>query len=311
MENQAINKKIIEEICREKNIEKTDISYDWISILKKDGIQRKIINYHFDLNSALSVKLANDKYSTYELLKYYNIPVVKYDILFNPEMVSNADELNHDFNILKTDEKVVIKANNSSQGNDVFLCDSQNEKFNIVNQLFEKKNESVCICPYLDIEYEYRAFYLDGEIIYIYKKEKPFVIGDGKSKISELINKNLKYFDESIENLDLEKIPKKDEKVVVGWKHNLSKGAVPIIIDENDLYYHKIKEIALKTGKSMALTYASIDIVITEDTQIYVMEANANAVVVTKFCEMIPNGDKIQKEIFSKVIDKMFEEGSK
>ena len=305
-----MKKRIIEEICREKSIEKIDISYDWISILKKDGIEKKIINYNFDLNSAVSVKLANDKYSTYEILTYYGIPVVEYDILFNDKKLSNVDYINKNFDILRNDDKVVIKVNESSQGKDIYLCDNQDRKFEVVNKLFEEGNNSVCVCPYLDIEYEYRALYLDGEIIYIYKKEKPFVIGDGENKLRDLINKNLKYFNEPLENLNLDYIPKNNEKVIVGWKHNLSKGAVPIIINENDKYYDRIKEIALKTGKAMDLTYAAIDVIVTKNNEICVMEVNANNVVVTKFCEIVPNGYEIQKEIFGKVIDKMFEEGT-
>ena len=98
-----------------------------------------------------------------------------------------------------------------------------------------------------------------------------------------------------------------NEKVIVGWKHNLSNGAVPILVEQGDVYYNKVKEIALKTGKAMELNYAAIDIVVTKSGEVEVMEVNAAQVVITKFCQMVPDGEKIGKEIYSKVIDKIFE----
>lgn len=193
-------------------------------------------------------------------------------------------------------------------GKDVFVCDCEEEKFKIVDKLFVEGNEAVCVCPYLDIEYEYRTIFLDGEVIYIYKKQKPFVVGDGYLNIRELINRDFKYFEVSMENLDFNYIPKKDEKVIVGWKHNLGNGAIPIVIDENDLYYSDVKKIALETGRVMELKYAAIDIAVSPN-EVLVMEVNAKNIGITKFCDMVPNGFEIGKKIYSKVIDKMFEGG--
>ena len=60
-----------------------------------------------------------------------------------------------------------------------------------INKLFET-NGSISLCPYYDIKTEYRSFYLDGKVLLIYGKTKPFVIGDGNSTLRELIEK-LKY----------------------------------------------------------------------------------------------------------------------
>lgn len=311
MNEQHIKYRLIEEICKEKKIEKINLSYDWITILKKGNQERKVIDYNFNLNSAVSRDLADDKYSTYSLLRFYEIPVIEHKMLFNEQIMPNCAEENNDYSILKNDEKVVIKANHSSQGKDVFVCEDEEKKVEIVRRLFEEGKDSVIVSPYLEIEYEYRAFFLDGEVIYIYKKEKPFVIGDGTSSILELIEKNLEYLKEPMEDLDFNYVPKKNEKVTVGWKHNLSNGAIPLIVDENDLYYETIKEIAEKAGKALELSFASVDIVVTKEKEVAVMEINASNVVVTKFCELVPNGFEIGKQIYGKVIDKMFEEGEK
>lgn len=307
MSKPSMKTQIIEEICKERGIQKIDISYDWISILKKGEVEKKLIHEKFgDLNSTVSTKLAKDKYSTYEVLNYYQIPIVEHKVLFNEEIMPDFTYVNGDYECLNNEEMQVIKANDSSQGKDVYVSSDRNQKRQIVESLFEKEIEAVVVCPYMDIEYEYRALFLDGEVIYIYKKEKPFVVGDGKSNVSELIETQLKYLVEPMENLDFSYIPAKNEKVIVGWKHNLSNGAIPLLIDEEDLYYSEVKKIALQAGKVMELSFASVDVIVTKDKKVCVMEVNSN-VTISKFCELVPNGYEIGKEIYAKVIDKMFE----
>lgn len=310
MKKQCFKEQIITELCNEKEIEKKDISYDWITILKKGDIEKKIVNYKIDANSSISEKIANDKYSTYEVLKNYNIPIVEHIVLFNENIMPEYGFVNDGYNILKNNEKVVIKVNESSQGKDVFLCDDSKQKMKIVKELFERGEKSLSVCPYKEIIYEYRAFYVYGKIEYIYKKQKPFVIGDGISTIKELIDKNLKYLKSPLKNIDLNYIPKLDEKIIVGWKHNLSEGAIPIIIDNQESIYEELKEIAIKTAKVIGLNFAAIDVIVTDNQEVSVLEVNPNFGI-NKFCELIPEGYKIMKEMYSKVIDKIFEEGEK
>lgn len=111
MEN--FKKVLIDAVCKEKGIEKIELSYNWISVLKKGNIERKVINNNLDLNSSVSVKLANDKYSTYALLTYYNIPIIEHKILFNEKIMPDCAYINDNFNILKNNNKIVIKANES------------------------------------------------------------------------------------------------------------------------------------------------------------------------------------------------------
>ena len=173
-------------------------------------------------------------------------------------MMPDVEVINQNYEILKNDEKQVIKANDSSEGKDVYVCQEENKKIQLVEEMFERQIETVVVCPYVEIEYEYRALYLDGEIIYIYKKQKPFVVGNGKLTIQELIEKQLKYLQEPMEGLNFEYIPEKNERVVVGWKHNLSNGAIPELVDEQDCYYQEIKNIALQARKGSG-SYICVD----------------------------------------------------
>lgn len=304
--------RMIDEICNENGIEQKMISYNWIRELKKDNKTHYIMGYQLDLNSANSCNIANDKFATYAVLKSNNIPTIEHRMIFNPKTRSNlyeekfikeAEEL-----LIKNNNKLVIKANDSCKGKDVYFCSDKDEIRTIVKKLFDENKDTLSACPYLDIDYEYRIIYLCGEIIYAYKKKKAFVTGDGKSNVEELIKDKCKKNNLNIEiinDLDLSYVPKEKEEVIISWKHNLSNGSTPILINENEKNIDKIKEIALNAGKAMNINFASIDIALTSDEQILVMEVNGS-VCMNKFSEVIPNGYEISKKIYKKAIERMF-----
>lgn len=311
MENDTtIFYKIIDELCDEKNIKQEMLSFNWIRQLEKSGKIRNLIRYQFDLNSANSFRIAGDKYATYALLKKNNIPVIEHKMIFNPntrEKYYDNKLINDAMSLFDENKKVIIKANQSSKGEAVFLCENKEEVIQITEKLFNEGKDSLSACPYLEIDYEYRAVYLCRDILYIYKKEKPFITGDGNNNIRTLISK--KYGNatelELIRELDLNYIPKLNQNIVISWKHNLCRGAKPIIIDENDLYYSKVKQIALDSAKAIDINFATIDIALTNNT-LYVVEINAS-VCMDKFAESVPNGYDIAKKIYGKAIDKMFD----
>ena len=304
--------KIMDELCKEKNIIQKEISYGWITCLKKEEKEKYIIGYQFDLNSAISYNIAGDKFATYEVLKSNDIPTIEHRMIFNPQTRSKYYKnkfLNEAKELLKqNNNKLVIKANDSCKGKDVHFCATEEEIENTVQSLFEGNNDTLSACPYLEIDYEYRAVYLCGDILYVYKKKKPYVIGDGKNTIKELIKE--KFGEENkidlCRDLNLLNIPEEGKEVTISWKHNLSSGAEPITIDETDEFLSKVKSIAKKAGDALNIKFASVDVALTQKEEILVMEINGS-VCMNKFSEIVPNGYEIAKGIYSKAIDKMFE----
>ncbi len=301
---------ILDEICKEKNIEQNLLSYGWIRELKKNDRRHYVMRYQFDLNSAISYNIAGDKFATYEVLKANNVPTIEHRMIFNPKtrsmyyknkFIESAKDL-----LIKNDNKIVIKANDSCEGKDVYFCTTEEEIEEKIRKLFIEKNDTLSACPYLDIDFEYRAIYLYGEIIYVYKKRKAYVIGDGTKKLDDLIKEKFSNNIDLIRELDLEYIPQKGEEVTICWKHNLYNGAEPILIDETDEFVEEVKKLAASAGKATNMKFASIDIAVTSDKKVLVMEIN-KSVCMNKFAQMVPEGYKIAKEIYSKAIDKMFE----
>lgn len=298
---------LIKKICKEKGILMRDASFGYITELNKNGKIRHIVGETLELNTANSFKIVSDKFACYSVLVQNEIPTIKYHMIFNPK--TRSDYENND--IMKAmilfeqyGKKVVLKANVSSEGKDVFLITSKEELKNKIIEEFANQKDSVSICPFYNIKFEYRAIYLDGEIVFCYKKEKPYIIGDGKKTISELLiqyNLNNNY-----EFIDLNQVPKINEKIEISWKHNLTLGGIPNLeIEKNKK--EKIYILAKKAGQAIGIRFASIDIVETIDKELLVMEINSN-VCMNKFAKNVSNGLQIEYDIFSNAIDKMFEE---
>lgn len=260
--------KLIDEICKEKGIDVKLLSFGWIRELKKDGKICHIVKDAFDLNPAGSFVIVNDKYATYEVLKNNNLSVLKHRMLFNQEFREEyAKNIEQEVEnaIQEYGKKLVIKANDSSEGKEVYLVQSKEEALNIIQDIFSRHFVSLSICPFEEIEAEYRVICLDGEILYVYKK------------------------------------------IAVDWKHNLSRGAQIVTDLENDEKIDEIKKLALKAFHAVNARFVSVDISKKANGEIFVMEINGS-VCMSKFIKDAPNGKEIAKKVYSKAIDKMFDE---
>lgn len=304
---------IIREICSEMNIKMEKLSYDWILQLSKDGKVRHIKGYHFDNNSQATGEIVDDKYATYEVLKSQNVPVIEHTMIFNPAIRGQFIPKKGIWNTVVTkfseDGKLIVKPNNEYKGIGVELCHSLREAEIAIQKLFNRNNTSVSICPYYDIQKEYRTFYLNGEILLIYGKTKPFVIGNGKSTLAELVNAlnfpDKSMIQENLKSLDMTDIPKEGKKVEISWKHNLSGGAKPTILEKGELY-QRIEKLAKEAGKAMNMNFTTIDIIHTTDDKLYVMEMNSG-VCADIFAQTVEGGYDIIKDIYRKAIKAMFE----
>ena len=303
--------KLLQELCQEMNIKMEILSYGWIYKLSKDNKTRYIIG-KFDINKIASSEIASDKYATYEVLKSQNIPVVKHTMVFNPiqrkEYAKKEEVCDIVFKEFNKERKIVIKPNYGFEGKGVFCCKTISEAKKAVEILFNK-NSSISICPFYDIKKEYRAFYLNGEILLIYEKEKPFVVGNGKDNILTLARKlNLPDNDvvkNNLKSIDMKYIPKENEKVELSWKHNLHGGATAKVIDEENINYNEIRNLAIKSGKALDMTFATIDIIKTKNSKLYVLEINSG-VATSIFSRIVKNGKELTKEIYKKALIEIF-----
>lgn len=306
---------IVRKVCEEKKIKFTVLSFDWIMQLEKENKIRHIYGNRFDLNGESGGSIACDKYATYEVLASQNVPVISHVMLYNPQTRAYLTTYENNEDItqkywLQCDGAMVVKPNHGQEGVGVYLCKSLQQVNVAINKLFERQDD-VSLCKFYDIETEYRCFYLDGEILLVYGKEKPYIIGDGehdvqylmKLKYEKLLNKAT--ISENMQYIDLQYIPKINEQYELSWKFNLSGGAKPSILLSGELK-DKIVEVAKQAGNALNVRFVTIDIIYTKTQKLFVLEVNSG-VCMTKFIENIDEGEEIAKEIYSKAVDKMFE----
>lgn len=300
-----IFKTIIKEICEEENINYKVISKDWIIVLEKNGITNFITGYKFGMNNHALGELLDDKYATFELLKQIDIPIIEHNILYGPNNDNEYAKGSNSTEYIKAlfneyNKDIVLKINDGTCGTNVLHIQDEYELVKQYKRLSEKYF-SMSLCPYYDIENEYRTVVVNGKVELLYKKLKPVVIGDGKSTIKELlVNFNNDYF-KKIYDKELEVILENGKSYEYDWRFNLAKGSKASLEIENRLK-NDIEKLAEEISKKIGLGFGSIDIIRTKNNELFIMEINSG-VMMENFAMQVPDGYNIAKNIYRKVID--------
>jgi len=294
--------KIIKEICQEEAIKFTSYSYDWILQLEKDGKIGFIFGYNFSINNTTSARICDDKCATSDILTYFGIPAVEHFFFMSPNNIHYIGEKgnwNKIIALFAKYETLVCKANEGSSGEFVFLVKNKAQLEKAIQDIFTN-TRTMAISPFYDIIVEYRVIILNGIVKLIYAKRIPYVTGDGKSTIRQLIIKymldnNILLRIETIEDHILDKILKPMEEYSINWKSNLGQGAVPEIIDDKDLIL-VLTNISLKVAEAISIDFASIDIIKTSEG-FKVLEVNCG-IMMENFIRYAPGNYAIAKDIY-------------
>lgn len=302
--------KIVKEICNEEKINFNILSKDWIIALEKDNKRRYIAGYKFDLNEHGLGMILDDKFAMYDVLNAYGLPIIKHYIVYRENNLNDYAlgcnsygyvlDLFHKFN-----HNIVLKPNNGACGVGVYHIKDEEKLFEVYTRLLDK-NFSISVCPFYDIETEFRTIILKDQIKLLYGKIRPIVVGDGKSTIYELLcNFNYEYFKDYNEaNKDV--VLNNNEVYEYDWKFNLSRGS-KMFRDISKKDYDNISSLALTTASSVGLGFGSVDIIKTKQGELYIMEINSG-VMMDNFIKQDNNGYEIAKDIYGSAIKEMFKE---
>lgn len=298
---------LISELCHEHDI-KLDILHEGrIRILSLNGKERVIWSKKFEINSVTATKIADNKSSTYEVLKHNNIPCVSHKRFTCHYENRNCYLDENSFQLLCHDlekyRELVLKPENGYEGNDVYRCSCIEDLFLIFKNL-QKPYNFICSSPYYSVKAEYRTIYLNGKALLSYEKKLPYVTGNGKETIRQLIeqkyNDNLRLFLHSPKDY----IPANGEKITIGWKFNLSQGAKSSPIS-NPTTLKKVQELSLEAACAIHINFASIDIIETFSGEFLVLEINSG-VVLNQFIDDNPKNYEIAKNIYREAVLSMF-----
>lgn len=299
---------IIYKICQKHNISIESIDDTSILKLTHNNSTHYIWSRRFDINSAISAKIADNKFETYKVLDLYSIPVVeciKINRLFTDEYNNSSYSNFYICNeMLNKHTAIVIKPNCSYEGYGVFKCISKKQIEEALVTLYYKY-KYIVVSPFINIESEYRAIFFKGEILLVYRKELPCIISDGERPLIALLTKKeyrpyIKIFSEN----ELNTIYRKGDKIYLNWKFNLSQGALCSIVNEKNLY-NKISSLAISAANAIGIDFASVDIIIDVDGKMQILETNSG-VAMDQFIHKATNGREIAASIYEKVIVRMF-----
>ena len=228
------------------------------------------------------------------LMEKNGVPTPRYHICHDEKDLSRI--------IAKYKFPVIIKSIYGSLGKRVYMANDIKEAKKWFS-LAQKRSKSVIIEEFVKGN-DYRVLVLLGEVVAACQRVPPFVVGDGKSTIEELIsqenkkreeiNKRKKIIvyhkikvDEKLFSYlksigkSLDYVPQKGEKIRVALTANWSAGGH--LIDVTEKIHPTFKKIAIDTCKACNVFYGGVDIITKDITKDYrdvhgwVLEVNGRA----------------------------------
>ena len=258
---------ILKEIAKDENIKYSNISDGFITVLEKDGKFRYINEFKM-LNSHIASILCDDKYAMFEVLKYHNIPVIDYKLIWDRSIIKSEDEINKKVKYLEEyfkncNNHIVLKPNDGYSGKMIFNIENKNDIKSSLIKLLDWTS-SIVVNPFYKIKNEHRVIILNEKCRLIYTK-----------------------------NLSND-----------GWQFNLSKGSISTKIFNNELK-EKLENLALKSYKIIGANFVSVDIIEDYQNNFYVLEIN-NGVCMEKYAKQHPEDYNIVKDIYRDAIKDLF-----
>ncbi|WP_409069120.1 cyanophycin synthetase [Clostridium sp. FAM 1755] len=260
---------IIEE-AKKRNIPITKIGEESMFQLGY-GIKGKIIEATIcNSTSAVSVDIACDKLLSKNILMDQCIPVAEgYKVNNYIDLLFKAERIGY---------PVVLKPRFGNQGKGV-IVNIKNQK-ELVNayKIINNKFQNIMIEKYINGK-DYRACVVDGKVVAVAQRIPPYIIGNGKSTIYELIkelNRDERRGDGHEKPLTKVKIDKelknninkvgytlghilpKGDKLELRHNANLSTGGVAV--DCTDLICNETKEVCERVAKAIGIDICGIDI---------------------------------------------------
>ena len=310
--------KIIDELSSEMEFDVQFISEDWIITITKANKAHYIYGYDWGINPASAQLLAKDKTAAFQILNSNNIKAIEHKLFFNHNLQSAYTGQNGcweeiliyaEKHRLGNEYNLICKPNKGTGGNDVIKITNRLELETAVHKMFAKYSD-LCLCPFYNIDNEYRLFFLNDEILMVFLKERPFVIGNGKDALLNLVfskysNNGVTFLDNL--NGDLNSIIPDGIVKTISWKHNLGSGARAVIVEDSECINH-LAHIAKRAAGVLGIKFASIDIALVQGDY-YIMEINSGIMLENFSRQTNINGYnyyELAKNIYRKALDYLF-----
>lgn len=308
--------KLIKTAAESLGITLSLFSDDWAIELTKNDLTKYLVGNTLPLNDSVTYRIVRNKNLCSDILDKHSIANVPHKLLFSPSVLmrrnqskGNMGEL-QDF-IMRNNFPLIVKLNNTSGGEGVYLVSNEPELENVLSSIY-KKESTLCLSPFRTILNEYRCVVLNGKCLLLYEKLRPFVTGDGKKTLFDLIYEFYKSNYEKKEKLEdlfdanllvkLNCIPKENERTYLQWKHNSSFSTSCL-----ELHNEDILKIALEAAKVINAKFVSVDIIYSRENGYEIMEINAS-VLLNLFSSMSIENFEKAVQIYSLALREVFPE---
>ncbi len=254
-------------------------------ILFENGKKFYVKDINLNLNLVASASLARNKAATSFFLQQFGYNVPAFTMIFNEE---KCTRIKSDDTVYKGLEyvkqigfPVVLKPNDMSQGSFVFKANDENEYFAFASAIFK-----VCETAQVQKFYsgnDYRIVVLGDKILSAYQRVPFYVMGDGSSSISALMDQKQQHFIDTgrdtklaqndmrlvyklaQQGLSFDSIPRANKKIDLQDISNLSVGGETIEL--TDQIHPSYAELAFNIARDMNLVLCGIDIITPDFTQ--------------------------------------------
>jgi cyanophycin synthetase len=242
------------------------------------GIHRKMIEASCTSKTlSIAESIAKDKDLTKNVLKSIGIPVPK------GYFIDNKDDLLTHYRTFDT--PVVLKPYDGNHGDGVITNIRSEQELVQAYEIVKRINPMMILESFI-VGSDYRVLVVGEKVVAVAKRTPPFVIGDGKHTIFQLVeqlNQDPKRgnghsslltrveFDEtmvyylSTQGLSKDTIPEKDKKVVLRNNGNLSSGGSAE--DVTDLIHPETAHDCVLACKQIGLNICGLDIIANDISQ--------------------------------------------
>ena len=212
----------IRSYCAAHDIDVDIRSDGWLIVMQRGSKRHVAFGYDIGLNSAIALRLADDKSATAEMLALSGIACVPHHLFLSPALgkhPSPSQERERMRAMLaKYPDGIVVKPNEGTSGRSVFRVMDEAGLEQAAREIFSA-HLSLAISPYVEIEEEIRVILLDDVARAVYSKQR-----------------------------------------VDDWRHNLDFGARPILLEEG-VGREASVAIAIRAANAIGIRFASIDVV--------------------------------------------------
>lgn len=292
-----------------------DIAY--LRLAKKNKVKWFGCDRGF-FNSKSSCDLCLYKDLTHSILNFLNFPVI------NLVRINNIKQLKK----IKISPPWVLKPLSGTQGKDIILKIDSFKYLKKYSKKLLKKYPDLIIEKFI-YGNDFRLIVLENKFLGAVKRNPPFIKGNGKKNIKELIdieNKKRHYMPKDVnssflkpleidselknclknQNLNLKSIPSKEKLVKLRENANFSTGGT--VEDVTDKVHPENKKIALQAINSLGLKIGGVDI-ITDDISKPIIKNNGKIIEINSspglWIHHFPNKGK-SRNIAGKIIEYLF-----